>query len=106
VRAVKLDTLHRLFARQARVKLFVVADGFCLCGYASNPRVTEGGMLVDIGASVRLAFGSRELIAEPVASGTLLLDDRCRVTRRIQTHRRHLEGRGVSEEYVARALGL
>lgn len=103
---MKLDTLDRLFSRCARVKLFVVADAFCLCGYASNPRSTERGMLVDIGKSVRFSFGSHEVIDEPVSSGTLLLDDQSKVTRRIQTHRRHLHGRDVDEDYLARALGL
>ena len=103
---MKIDTLRLLFTRRARVKLFVVADAFCLCGYASNPRPTEEGMLVDIGCSVRVSFGSQELIDEPESSGTLLLDARCKVTRRIQTHRRHLHGRAVCEDYLARALSL
>ena len=103
---MKIDTLRLLCTRRPRVKLCVVAEAFCLCGYASNPRATAAGLLVDIGTSVRVSFGSHEMIDEPASSGTLLLDATCKVTRRIQTHRRHLHGRDVGDDYMARALSL
>ena len=103
---VKLDTLQGVLERRPRVKLFVLTKDFCLCGYASNARTTEGGLLIDIGASVRFAFASGSLMHEPVRSGSLRVTSTCKVTRRFQTHRRHLEAKGVPDRYLEDALGL
>jgi hypothetical protein len=103
---MKLDTIQRVFKRQPRVKLFVVTENFCLCGYATKPRATDQGLLVQIGPSVRFSFVSKQLRREARASGTLHLTATCKVTRRIETHRRHLEDLGVPGDYVNQAEAL
>ena len=103
---MKIEKVQALFKQQTRVKLFFLTSGFCLCGYASNPRATEKGLLIDLGPSVRFSFASQEIIKEPVTSGTLIVTDSCKVTRRVQTHRRHLEQLGVPEDYLNEALTL
>ena len=103
---VKLDTLRGVLERQRCVKLFVFAEHFCLSGYVRNPRTTEAGLLIDIGPSIRFVFASGELLHEPVRSGSLELTPSCKITRRVHTHQRHLESKGVPDGYLKQALGL
>ena len=90
---MKVEALARLLARSARLKVLVVTNDFCLCGYATAQQPTAAGLLVSIGESLRVMFGSSTVIAEPERSGTLLLSRDAKVTRRLQTHRRHLAGK-------------
>ncbi len=103
---MKIDTLRRVFEQKSRVKLYVLAEDFCLCGYVSNPRAAGDGLLVDVGPSVRYSLEERELIAESIDSGTMYLSTNCKLTRRIQTHRRHLKDKGVPEQYLRQAWSL
>ncbi len=103
---MNIDTLRRVFARNSRVKLYVLAEDFSLCGYVSNPRVVGDGLLVDVGPSVRYSFEAHELIAGSIDSGTMYLSTNCKLTRRIQTHRRHLNDKGVPEQYLSQAWSL
>ena len=103
---MRLDTLQRVFERLPRFKLFVLTENGCLCGYASNPRVTDQGMLVDIGTSIRVDFQSNELTQESTASAGLHLNRLCKVTRRIRTHERHLDGKSIPEQYLILARAL
>ena len=47
-----------------------------------------------------------ELLEERLRSGSLLLDDQSQLTRRLQTHRRHVAGRDVPDEYWQKAAVL
>ncbi len=105
-RRVNIETLTRVFAQKSRVKLYVLAKDFSLCGYVSNPRAAADGLLVDVGPSVRYSFEARELLAEPLDSETMYLSTNCKLTRRIQTHRRHLKDKGVPEQYLSQAWSL
>ena len=105
-RRVNIDTLKRVLAQKLRVKLYVLAEDFSICGYVSNPRAAGDGLLVDVGPSVRYSFEARELLAELIDSGTMYLSTDCKLTRRIQTHRRHLKDKGVSEQYLSQAWSL
>lgn len=105
-RTVNIDTLRRVFAQTSRVKLYVLAEDFSLCGYVSNPQASGDGLLVDVGPSVRYSFEARELLAEPINSGTMYLSTDCKLTRRIQTHRRHLKDKGVPEQYLSQVWSL
>jgi hypothetical protein len=103
---VKVDALVGLLQHRARLKIFVATEGFCLCGYASKPLATEAGVLLEIGASVRFVFAGGVLLEEAQRSGTLLLPHSGKVTRRVQTHRRHLAGKEVPEKYFDLAMAL
>ena len=96
---MKLEQLHRFLTNRNRTKIFVLTDRFCLCGHASRAQDTPEGVRVRIASSVRFVFSTGEVICEEHNSGTLMLTDEHRVTRRLQTHRRHLEGRELPEEY-------
>ena len=100
---MKIDALNRVFAQKSRVKLYVLAEDLCFSGYVSNPRAAGDGLLVGVGPSARYSFEARELLAEPIDSGTMYLSTDCKLTRRIQTHRRHLKDKGVPEQYLSQA---
>lgn len=106
---MKLERLQALLESQSRTKIFVRTDLFCLCGYARDPRPSGPGsnaLSVRIGASVRLVLPTMELIHEELDSGTLLLTNDHGLTRRLQTHRRHLADLDVPEEYFERTRAL
>jgi hypothetical protein len=103
---MKIEALRRLIETQGKVKVFVATDLFCLCGYAVKQQQTTAGVFVEIGASLRFVFASATLIREAVSSGTLVLSSVSQITRRLQTHRRHVAGRAVPEHYFAEALAL
>ena len=63
-------------------------------------------MHVRIGASVRVVFSSQEVIETASDSGTLILTGEHKVTRRIQTHRRHLQGLPIPDRYFELAREL
>ena len=103
---MKLERLAKILELRGRTKLFVLTDDFCLCGYASHPLWCEAVLRVDVGASVRVVLSSGELMREPTCGGTLFLSAAHKTTRRLQTHRRHLQGYAVREEYFAAAKAL
>ena len=103
---MKLDTLSKVFEQTPRVKLYVLTEEFGLCGYASKPHQGPGGLRVSIDSSVRIVLSSMSLLQEPVRSGTLFLTEMHKVTRRIQTHQRHLRDHQVPEEYFSLAMAL
>ena len=103
---MKLERLQKILEGRARVKVFVLTDQFCLCGVASHPHEAGDALRVRVGASVRFVLRSGEVIDEPTSSGTLLLTASDKVTRRLQTHRRHLAEIDVPEDYFERALAL
>lgn len=102
---MKVEALARILAAHSRCKVFVTTREFCLCGMLSHLRPAGTAHLVDIGASVRV-LRSGELIAEPLRSGSLQVDGETLLTRRLQTHRRHVAGRDVPDEYWQRAAAL
>ena len=109
---MKLERLQTLLESQSRTKIFVRTDLFCLCGHARDPRPSgpnargSNALSVRIGASVRLVLPTMELIQEELDSGTLLLTNDHGLTRRLQTHRRHLADLDVPEEYFERTRAL
>ena len=103
---MKLERLCKILELHSRPKLYVLTEGFCLCGYASQPLEDIAGVWVKIDSSVRVVLSSMELIHEPTCSGTLFLTENHKVTRRIQTHRRHLRGHPIPDEYFRQAKVL
>ncbi len=103
---MKLDTLCKVFEQTPSVKLYLLTEEFCLCGYASQPHQSTEGLRVSIDSSVRIVFSSMSLLHEPVRSGSLFLTEKHKVTRRIQTHQRHLRDHQVPEEYFTLARTL
>jgi len=103
---MRIDTLRRALDRHARVKVFVVLDDSCLCGYAARNTDTKGDLVVTIGASVRCVYATMTVEESRFHTGSLLLSNATKVTRRVQTHRRHLVGRDVPEQYFVRAMAL
>ena len=103
---MKLETLRRVLEQAPRVKLYVLTEEFCLCAYASGAHQGQAGLRVSLAASVRVVLSDMSLIQEPVQSGTLFLTEKHRVTRRIQTHHRHLRELLIPEEYFNLAATL
>lgn len=103
---MKLGRLLAILSTRSSTKLYVVTDQFCLCGHASRARESSAGLHVRIGASVRVPFATGELIREERSTGTLLLTEADRLTRRHNTHRRHLSEREIPEAYFAEAIEL
>ena len=103
---MKTETLFGVLERMRSVKLYVVTPQFCLGGYVEKPRAIEAAILVDVTSSVRVVFGADEVIESPEKSGTLLLTPMCKLTRRWQTHVRHLSTIDVPKEYMSRVRDL
>ena len=102
---MKLAALARLLTERGRCKVFVTTAEFCLCGQLGNLRRAGEAWLVEGGAAVRV-LRSGELLEERFRSGSLLLDDQSQLTRRLQTHRRHVAGREVPDAYWQKAAVL
>ncbi len=103
---MKLDRLRKTLEAQGGSKIFVRTDAFCLCARVSAPQPTDAGLSVQVRASVRVSLPSMKLTEESADSGTLHLIDAHRVTRRVQTHRRHLEDLEIPEPYFRLAQEL
>ena len=103
---MKLGRLRKLLEAKPRVKIYVLTDVFCLCGYAHDSGEEAERLRVKLAASVRVVLGASEVLQEPRNSGTLVLTEEHKVTRRIQTHRRHLEGMPIPERYFELAREL
>lgn len=103
---MKLETLREVLLRHGRIKLFVATDAQCLCTYVSRPQPDAEGLVLDTDSSLCVPFASGDVRFDAFGSGALRLCDGDRFTRRIQTHRRHLDGRNVPTEYFARANQL
>lgn len=92
---MRIERLRKVLELRSRAKM-----GVCLWGNASKP----GDVRVD--SSVRVVLSSMELLQEPPCSRTLFLAATHRITRRIQTHRRHLEGHPILGDYFRQAKAL
>ena len=103
---MKLERLRQLLESTARTKLHVVTERFALSGHASRPREVDGELWIHVEASVRFVLATGEVLEEPKDSGTLRLSAEDRVTRRLQTHRRHLRGLEVPERYLELAKAI
>lgn len=103
---MKLERLRAILAVQNRTKIFVVTEQFCLCGYASQPRPVAEGLRIHLAASVRVVLGTQEILEEPETTGALLLTEDHRLTRRMQTHRRHTAALAIPDAYYGRAHAL
>lgn len=103
---MRIGALRCVLDRHARVKIFLALDDRCLCGYASREASTERGLVVKVGASVQVDFATMTMKVSQFLTGSFVLSDVSKVTRRIRTHRHHLIGRVVPEQYfvLARAL--
>ena len=96
---MKLATLRNYFRRRPTTKLYVTTDEFAFAGHASNPREEENGLLLDVTPYVIYWFAKSALESSDAAR-TLHLTSGALVTRRLQTHRKHLRGWTVPEEYL------
>ncbi len=97
---MKLDTLARYFERTKRTKLFVVTDAYVVAGRASRPSAPKGDvLLVDFAPFVAYFFDGGGLVRGSETFGPVRLDDGVRVTRRLQTHRRHVADKQIPEGY-------
>ncbi len=103
---MRLDALRRVLYQRARVKIFVALEDRCLCGYSSRQTATGPELVVKVGASVQVDFATRTITERPFFTGALVLSDKSKVTRRIQTHRHHLAGRDIPEQYFIQAMAL
>ena len=103
---MKLETLRQVLIRQARIKLFISTDELCLCTYVSQPWPTVDGIVLATDSSLRVAFADGKVEFDAFGTGPFALRVSDRFTRRIETHRRHLEGRPVPAGYFARASQL
>ena len=100
IEGMRLDAMLRHLSAAGRVKIFIVTNEFCMCCYVTRQQSAgEGEILVDVGASVRHDFATGAVAEERFRSGTLALNRSSRLTRRIQTHRRHLGQRSVPDVY-------
>lgn len=103
---MKLQRLCAILDQSPKTKIYLVSAQSCLCGYVSRPQPADEGVRVELGASVRMAFSSMEPVVERVGTGTLLLTEEHKVTRRLQTHRRHLTDHDVPEVYFEHAKSI
>lgn len=102
---MKLDALERLLRARGQVKVFVATDTFALCGLVRGLR-TDGALVhVAVGESVCLQFADGRVQTQANPS-TLALAATVSLTRRLQTHRRHLAGRHAPVAYWDAAARL
>jgi hypothetical protein len=97
---MKLQRLRKILETRSRTKIFVLTDSICLCGYACEARQEGDSVRVRIEASVCVVLGSTEVVEKKSNTGTLVLTPEHQVTRRIQTHLRHVEGMEIPESYL------
>ena len=99
---MKLETLRNYFRRSRTTKLYVTTDEFAITGRASNPREEQDALLLDMTPHVICWFDT-EMVETPAGAKTLHVNPDTLVTRRLQTHRKHLRGHAVPDEYLQRA---
>ena len=103
---MKLQTLRKYFKRSKRTKLYITTDAFLISGYVYNPREEKDSLLVDIGPYIIFSFGRKEILQSSGDFKALCLTAETKITRRIQTHRRHLQDREYPQEYFQLAWDL
>ena len=103
---MKLETLRKYFKRSKRTKLYITTDEFLIAGYVCNPREEKDSLLVDIGPYIIYSFVRKEILQTSNDFKALRLTAETKITRRFQTHRRHLEDRQYPQEYFQRAWDL
>lgn len=103
---MKIERLRKVLETHSKVKIFVLTEQFCLCGYVRQPQQAGESLRLRIGASVRVVLSSMEVIEESSDSGTLLVTQEQKVTRRLKTHQRHLENLPIPAEYFVLARDL
>ena len=103
---MRIDALRRLLDQRARVKVFVVLDDRCLCGYVSRHATPAPDLVVKLGTSVQVEFATMTITGSPFSADPLALSGMSKITRRIQTHRHHLVARNIPEQYFVRATAL
>ena len=102
---MKPETLRALLERKKRTKVFVVTEGYAVAGFVRRSQVDELPA-ARLWPFVAWFVGSDGIVVGGEPFGPVALDEGARVTRRVQTHRRHLEGRVVPEAYFEAALAL
>lgn len=107
---MKLETLRRWFESHKRTKLFVATPEWAVTGFAARPRVgaatDEGELALDLAPYVAWFRRGDSLVRGREPFGPVRLGPDALVTRRLQTHRRHLAGAGVPERYFEEAAAL
>ncbi|MCA3010244.1 MAG: hypothetical protein INH34_17865 [Phycisphaerales bacterium] len=95
---MKRTALERLLRERGQVKLFVATETYAVCGWVRDLRTDGDVAQVAVGDAVWLHFadGSVQTVATP---STLALAANASLTRRVQTHRRHLAGRHAPVAY-------
>jgi hypothetical protein len=103
---VKLETLRNVLKRHSRIKLYIVTESFCACAHVSQPRQTENGLRVHADSLLRVSFDSMAMSFDPFGDQEFVISNDDRFTRRLQTHRRHLQDVAVPPDYLRRAAEL
>ena len=103
---MKLVTLKAYFRRSPRTKLYITTKEFAVSGFVCNPRVLDDSLLVDIGPYLIYSFVRQQIIYGTQVYRGLRLDHQTTITRRLNTHRRHLSGRGLQILYFEQASHL
>ncbi len=103
---MKLAALQRLLQQRGHIKMFFVTDTFCGCGIVHGLRQSGEEVSVDVGVSVQVSLVSGSFVEPDVPSMVLQVSNSTLLTRRLQTHRRHLAGREVPRDYWLRVARL
>ena len=101
---MKPETLRRFLAGTKETRLYVTTHEFALAWQASRPRDEEGLLALDVVPCVVYWFAAGKLETSPSPRALRITAD-VLITRRIQTHLRHLAG-SVPDEYLRRASGM
>lgn len=103
---MKIDTLRRCLRRNERTKLYISTDEFLMAVYVYNAREEGEELLVDVGPYLVYSFARREILHSTRDFRGMRLGEQTRVTRRLNTYRRHVAGRSVPDEFLERAWEL
>ena len=103
---MKISTLRRVFARSKRTKLFIATSKFAVAGHVKRPSNVGAVLSIDVQPYIAYFFSASSLVRGEQPFGPIRLDATTRVTRRLQTHRRHLSERDVPEEYFQESWKL
>lgn len=103
---MKLDTLRNVFRRMPRVKLFVRCGTTAFCAVARSPHELDDGLLLQLDGAVHFDAEEGRIAHRPDAETSFVLTADCAVTRRLQTHRRHLADWDVPADYFRLAMAL
>ena len=101
-----LEGAVTLFGNSVALNKAWYVAGAVLGGYAHNCRRDEESLFVDLGPFVEYSFKTQLVVEDRENVRVLQFSDGCKVTRRIQTHRKHLRGKAPVEDYLRRAWEL